>query len=115
MYHVLGYLARCPKRPSAQRGQQIMQTTLHNYNRFPLGRMLGTPGALAALEQAGESPIAYLSRHVRGDWGNVCPEDAQANEDALRDDTRIFSVYTTSRGEKLWVVTEADRSATTLL
>lgn len=83
--------------------------------RFSLGRILSTPGALTALEEANQSPAEFLDRHVRGDWGDVDDEDRQANEDALRDGTRILSSYKTKVGVKVWIITEADRSATTIL
>lgn len=83
--------------------------------RFSLGRCLSTPGALTAMEVSGQAPGDFLVRHVRGDWGDVDDEDKQANEDALRDGTRILSSYKTKAGIKLWVITEADRSATTIL
>ena len=83
--------------------------------RFPLGQTVATPGALAALQRAGESPITYLSRHVHGDWGVVGKEDARANDDALLHGSRLLSAYTLSTEERLWIITEADRSYTTLL
>jgi len=83
--------------------------------RFPLGQTMATPGALAALEQAEESPATYLSRHVSGDWGELGPEDKRANENALRDGDRLLSAYVLSTQERLWIITEADRSYTTLL
>ena len=82
---------------------------------FPLGQVLATPGALRALEEAGESASFYLSRHARGDWGEVCAEDKAENDLALREGFRIMSVYETAKGEKLWVITEADRSSTCIL
>lgn len=63
----------------------------------------------------GQSPAEFLDRHIRGDWGNVCSEDAGLNDEALIDGSRVLSSYQTSRGEKLWVITEADRSSTCLL
>jgi len=82
---------------------------------LPLGQLLATPGALRALAHAGQSPIAFLRRHMAGDWGEVCPEDAQANAHAAEHGGRILSAYTLSSGVKIWIITEADRSATTLL
>jgi hypothetical protein len=82
---------------------------------FPLGQCVATPGALAALEEAGQGPADFLDRHVHGDWGQIDPGDRGANEQALQDDARIFSVYTTSKGVKLWVITEADRASTCIL
>jgi hypothetical protein len=66
------------------------------------------------------SAIGFLQRHVRGDWGDVCPEDRQANDRALIDGTRLLSAHRTSLGEKLWIITEAaddsgQRAATTIL
>ena len=82
---------------------------------FPLGRVVATPGALEALEDAGQLPQEFLHRHVTGDWGVLPPEDAQANEAAVKNGSRLLSSYTTKRGTKLWVITEWDRSITTLL
>ncbi len=85
------------------------------HEKFSLGRIVATPGALEALQRAGQSPWDFLARHTRGDWGEVCEEDRQENELALRQGFRLLSVYTTQAGEKLWLITEADRSATTVL
>jgi len=83
--------------------------------RFSLGRVLAIPGALEALAEAEQQPDEFVSRHVAGDWGDVCPEDAQENELSLQHGFRLLSAYTLSTGHKLWIITEADRSATTLL
>lgn len=82
---------------------------------FSLGQIVATPGALEALEQAGQTPLEFLTRHVRGDWGDVCEEDAEANEDALRNNERLLSIYKTKLGVKLYCISEWDRSLTTLL
>ncbi len=82
--------------------------------RFRLGRIVGTPGALAAMERAGKTPREFLRLHVQGHWGDIDAEDAQANEAALRNGERLLSAYWTAKRERLWV-TEADRSLTTLL
>ncbi len=82
---------------------------------FPLGELLSTPGALAALERAGQSPLEFLLRHASNDWGEVCGEDWLLNDQALEDGTRLLSVYRTAKEDRLWVITEADRSVTTLL
>jgi hypothetical protein len=81
---------------------------------FPLGQVVAPPGALEAL-QAGQSPLDVITRHVQGDWGDVCEHDRTENERSLREGFRLMSVYTLKNGEKLWIITEADRSATTLL
>lgn len=82
---------------------------------FPLGQCVATPGALAALEEGGQTPADFLNRHVCGDWGEIHPADKGMNEQALTDEARIFSVYRTSKGEKVWVITEADRASTCIL
>lgn len=83
--------------------------------RFPLGRVLATPGALEALEKAGEQPQEFLNRHVNGEWGEVDCHDAAENEYSLERGFRLLSSYTTAAGDTLWITTEADRSATILL
>lgn len=83
--------------------------------RFELGRLFITPGALASLGESEQQPVVFLSRHVRGDWGDLCQEDCQENEFSVDKELRIFSAYHTAKGVKLWVITEADRSATTIL
>ena len=82
---------------------------------FPLGKVVATPAALAALEEAGQSPAEFLDRHVRGCWGDLDPEDWKANEDALRNGERLLSAYVLKTGERLWIITEHDRSVTTCL
>ena len=82
---------------------------------FPAGQIVATPGALALLEQANRSPLEFLSRHLRGDWGDLCPEDKTENELSLKHVFRLLSSYPVTEIEKLWIITEADRSVTTLL
>ena len=82
---------------------------------FKLGRLAMTPGARDAMIEASQSPAMFLCRHISGDWGDCGPEDAAANDYALGRELRIFSVYHTTAGVKLWLITEADRSASTLL
>lgn len=83
---------------------------------FSLGQVVATPGALSALGDEGLDSQALLTRHVTGDWGELSGEDAQENELSLREGYRILSSYKLPRtGVKLWIITEADRSATTLL
>ena len=81
---------------------------------LPLGRVLATPGALEALAETGENPFSYLARHAAGDWGDLCAFDRRQNEVALRDGYRVLSSYVTPAG-KVWIITEADRSVTTVL
>ena len=81
---------------------------------FPLGRLVATPGALTALTAAGENPVGLLIRHQSGDWGDVGPEDRRANDRDLRGGGRLLSTYNVG-STRVWVITEADRSATTIL
>lgn len=83
--------------------------------RFPLGQIVATPGALEALQESGQTPAFFLDKHVKKDWGEVCSEDARLNEQALSDGGRLLSAYRTLKGERLWIITEADRSSTCLL
>jgi hypothetical protein len=83
--------------------------------RFPLGRLFLTPGAIEALEESGQQPFEFLHRHQSGDWGDLGKEDKRENEFSVTRALRILSKYHTARGEALYVITEADRSATTLL
>jgi len=84
-------------------------------SRFSLGRVVATPGALSALEKAEQLPAAFLDRHVNGDWGDVSEADKQENEVSIEQGFRILAAYTTSAGDTIWILTEADRSVTTLL
>jgi hypothetical protein len=83
--------------------------------KFPLGQIVATPGALEAIRDAGQEPGFFLGHHVMGDWGEVCDGDKQLNDQDLVDGGRLLSAYSTLKGAKLWVITEADRSATTIL
>jgi hypothetical protein len=83
--------------------------------KFSLGRLLLTPGAQSALQEAGQSPLEFLARHARGDWGEVDAHDQRENELSLREGFRLLSAYRTRTDTKLWIITEADRSATTIL
>lgn len=83
--------------------------------RFRLGRLLVTPGALRALGEAGQGVEEFLNRHVSGDWGDLDVEDRNLNDFAVRHGGRILSAYRTRRNVRLWIITEADRSATTIL
>ena len=83
--------------------------------KFNLGRIVATPVALAALLESGEVAMTYITRHASGDWGVVGTADARLNDDALLDDSRILSTYILQSGVRIWIITEADRSATTVL
>lgn len=86
-----------------------------NRRRFPIGRPVITPAAQAALDAAGIPGVLLLSRHANCDWGELPVEDLAANELALLTGRRLLSSYDLPGGEKVWVITEADRSATTIL
>ncbi|WP_233829199.1 hypothetical protein [Paraburkholderia sp. ZP32-5] len=83
--------------------------------RFALGRLLATPSALAALILAEISPGDLLKRHVEGDWGDVTLHDWRENEFSVKADLRLLSSYMLKTNVRVWVITEADRSITTLL
>jgi len=83
--------------------------------KFPLGQVVATPAALEALSRTGQRADEFLNRHVVGDWGVLCDEDRQLNDEALIDDSRVLSSYVLMDGTKLWIITEADRSSTCVL
>ena len=83
--------------------------------RFDLGFVVQTPGAQDAMATAFHTPIEFLLRHKQGDWGELESEDLQENEDSVRRGSRLFSAYRMRTDTKLWVITEWDRSVTTLL
>ena len=83
--------------------------------RFNLGQVVATPGALKALDAAQVLPAQLLTRHQSGDWGEVPAEDASENELSVKQGFRILSAYSLPTEVKIWIITEADRSATTLL
>ncbi len=81
--------------------------------RFPLGRIVATPGALALLDAVEVGDL--LGRHAAGDWGDLDAHDRRENGRALKTGARIFSAYETSKGGRVWIITEADRSSTCIL
>ena len=83
--------------------------------RFQPGRILATAGSLKAMEEAGVNPALLLERHLSGDWGDLCHEDRAENELSLKEGFRLLSCYTLTSSERIWLITEADRSATTFL
>lgn len=82
---------------------------------FSPGLIVATPGALALLEKAQNSPAEFLSRHLRGDWGDLCQEDKAENELSVKHGFRLLSSYPVTDTDTIWIITEADRSVTTLL
>ena len=89
--------------------------------QFTLGRqVVATPAALATLEASGQSPQEFLGRHLRLEQGDLCGEDHELNAEAVKDGSRILSSFKTSKGERIWVISEAEdddgqRAATTIL
>jgi len=92
-----------------------------NHPKFKLGKLLITPAALATLENAKQNPTTFIKRHICADWGEICEEDVALNNEAIKFEgdlekqMRVMSVYKTSRKETIWIITEYDRSVTTLL
>lgn len=82
---------------------------------FPLGQCVATPGAVNALNANGVTAIELLRRHQSGDWGDLDSQDKQANDAALQAGGRLLSSYNLNQREKVWIITEADRSITTVL
>lgn len=83
--------------------------------RLPLGGLVTTPGADEALAAANVSIVDLLNRHARGDWGELPEEDRQQNELAVTTGQRVLSSYRLGNGQKIWIITEADRASTTVL
>ncbi len=82
---------------------------------FPLGEVYLTIGAREALEESNQLPNEFLAKHQSGDWGIIGKEDWKENDFSVKVGFRILSAYETSQDEKLWIITEADRSSTTIL
>lgn len=102
-----GQAAACPNNSSraSDSGTQLL----------PLGQVLATPGVVELLRFLKLTPLRFLLRHMAGDWGDVCEEDRYTNAEALVHGARVKSVYVLGPTQRLWVITEADRSSTTLL
>jgi hypothetical protein len=90
-------------------------TTQTSVTRFALGQTFITPGAEEALQIAGQTELEFLRRHMSCDWGELSEDDLRENELSLEQGFRLLSNYRTGKGQQLWIITEADRSATTLL
>jgi len=82
---------------------------------FKLGQVVATPGALRLVEEHGVDLMDLLCRHMGGDWGHLDDEDKRENDFSLGKRLRILSSYEIAPDEKLWVITEADRSSTCVL
>jgi len=93
----------------------VVASLISHPPRFQAGRLLVTPGIIALMERGGFNPMPYLRRHLHGDWGDLSPPDLRANRAALRDGDRLFSAYQVTPDLRVWIVTQSDRSATTVL
>lgn len=95
---------------------EILKSVVPLPGLFKLGNVVATPSALDLLDRAGINASTLLARHEKGDWGVICAEDAAANIQAIRDGDRVLSAYELGKNcERLWIITEHDRSVTTLL
>ena len=90
-----------------------MSATAYPIAKFRCGKIVTTANALSRLTQ--EEILLGIQRHQAGDWGDVDDDDRQANERALIEGTRLFSVYHTGNSTRFWITTEADRSVTTVM
>jgi hypothetical protein len=100
--------------PNSNQGVFRLQKT-ERKPLFDLGQLVATPGALAALEKSGQSPMDFVSRHATGDWGEIPEEDRNENQFSLEKGFRLMSSYRTHANVVVWVITESSRSHTTLL
>ena len=91
----------------------VLNAVRSRRKKFDIGQTMITLNAHAHLTQ--EDILGALYRHIEGDWGDLCAEDRQANETALREELRLLSVYRSKSGTAFWVITEADRNTTTVL
>ena len=86
--------------------------------KFEMGKLVWTRGVNDRIAEDAEFAklvFASLKRHAAGDWGDICREDKEENELSLKEGFRLFSVYETEGLPKIWIITEADRSVTTVL
>jgi len=83
--------------------------------QLTLGKIFLTPRATEALENSAQDPKEFIDRHKQGDWGDVNAFDRERNDEAVANDLRVLSVYLTKADDKIWIITEANRSVTTIL
>jgi len=94
---------------------EVMRRERGEGPKFPLGQIVATPGVAEALAQNRQSPTIFLRRHRRGDWGELDHKDRAENEFSLSRGLRLLSAYTLKDSTCIWIITEADRSVTTIL
>jgi hypothetical protein len=102
-------------RKAAIDGALACQLHITDSFTLELGQIVATPGALAALRKAGQQPGEFLTRHVNREWCDLSNVDRKENAYSLEHGFRLLSSYRTNAGDKLWIITESDRSVTTLL
>lgn len=103
------------KSTQADNGSNYRYALARDVPLFPVGRTVATPGALALLDHAGVNSSTVVARHQKGDFGDIDETDRVANANAIRHQSRILSAYVLGCGRRIWIITEADRSITTLL
>jgi hypothetical protein len=84
-------------------------------DRFSLGQTVATPGALEAFTRTGDEPLSFLAQHASGNWGELDDKDKVENESSVEHGFRILSAYRLADDTRIWIITEADRSVTTIL
>ncbi len=90
-------------------------TKTQNKVLFDLGQTVMTIGAKDALDESNQQPFEFIKLHQSGDWGDVCKDDKKENDLSVKEGFRVLSSYRTAKDVKIWIITEADRSSTTLL
>ena len=100
-----------------KRKMQNQNTIVKTENKvlFDLGQTFMTIGAREALEESNQTANEFLARHQSGDYGDICEDDRKENEFSVKKGFRILSAYKTKLSEKIWIITELDRSSTTIL
>jgi hypothetical protein len=117
MRHIGGFLSTCNQNEKSfwLKFRSKLERLNEKSVLFSLGRVYLTAGANKVLDESGQNAFDFLSRHQIGDWGDVCKDDKNENNFSVENGFRILSAYKTNNDTKLWVITEADRSSTTML
>lgn len=115
--HIDSFLSTCNKDEKIfwLKFRQKLEVLSEKAVLFTLGNVYMTIGAREALEESNQQPHEFISKHQTGNWGDLCEADKKENELSLKKGFRILSAYKTSENVKLWIITESDRSATTIL
>jgi hypothetical protein len=107
-------MSQSPNHVHATTTIRLPASDQRNRPLFPLGRLIATAGVNAHLIDNDIDPTPFICQHHCGQWGDVPPEDAQENDFSVLNGLRVLSSYQMA-GERVWIITEADRSSTTLL